>query len=102
MKYEDFVKQIEVLEAERRDISKKIESITLAYIQTCEFMVGEKVLLTRDGCADTFAFVKSISLPYNFATNSSFRIWLLACKKDGTASKKSVSLYDWKINKIDQ
>jgi len=101
MKHEDFVKQMEVLEAERREISKKIESITLAYIQTCEFRVGEKVLLTSDWCADDVAFVKQISLPWNIATSPRFVISLLACKKDGTASKKSVSLCDWKIKKIE-
>ena len=93
---------MEVLEAERSKISKKIELTTLDYIQTCEFRVGEKVLLTRDGCADYVAFVKQISLPWNIATSPRFVISLLAGKKDGTASKTSVSLYGWKINKIDQ
>jgi len=100
MKHEDFVKQMEVLEAERREISKKIESITLAYIETCQFKVGEKVLLTADECADIVAFVKKISLPHDFSVNPSFRIVFFACKGDGTASKKETWLYGCKIKKI--
>ena len=99
MTHEDFARQFVLLEAERREVSKKIEEITLDYIQTCQFKVGEKVLLTRGGCADDMAFVKSISLPYN-VTNSGFRISLLACKKDGTVGKNSVNLYGWEIKKI--
>jgi len=102
MTHEDFARQFVLLEAERREVSKKIQAITFDYIQTCQFKVGEKVLLTRGGFTDTIAFVKSISLPYNIATNPGFRINLLACKKDGTASKNEISAYGWEIKKIDQ